>query len=298
MAVANPFTIRIYVPEGDPEGLRIIDRQSSPSRFFVFPRTKWDAIRDRPELQTAGVYILTGYADPDDELPTVYVGQADRVAVRIRQHVRRKEFWDRGIVFVSETINATHARWLEYALVRRLLRADRSKAENTNNPKEPTISEAEKAEMQVFFMEILQTLPLAGLRAFEVPRSVAPRPVKMVAGARDTVVVPAQKEGFDRVFLGQHQWHAIRIGGAMLESIKYIAAYQTQPVSAVTHWAPVESIEPYGEEGKYRLVFAEPARNLERPIPFGDAPIGLMQGPRYTNSERLKTATKLSELFG
>ena len=38
--MANAFTIRIFVPDGDPDGLRIIDRQSSPSRFFVFPRDK------------------------------------------------------------------------------------------------------------------------------------------------------------------------------------------------------------------------------------------------------------------
>jgi hypothetical protein len=39
--------------------------------------------------------------------------------------------------------------------------------------------------------------------------------------------------------------------------IKYIAAYQSNPVSAVTHVAPVSSIEPYGEDGKFKLIFSE-----------------------------------------
>jgi hypothetical protein len=67
------------------------------------------------------------------------------------------------------------------------------------------------------------------------------------------VVVPAQK-GFRKVFLGENAWYAVRIARGMLPRIKYIAAYQSQPVSAVTHVAPVASIEPYGESGKYKIM--------------------------------------------
>jgi len=112
----------------------------------------------------------------------------------------------------------------------------------------------------------------------------------------DTIVVPAKKDGFERVFLGQNAWWAIRISGGMIPKIKYIAAYQTQPESAVTHVAPVEKIEPYGEAGKYKLVFSEPAKPIG-PIRFADAPSGFMQGPRYTTYEKLKFAKKVTELF-
>ena len=109
---------------------------------------------------------------------------------------------------------------------------------------------------------MLQILPLVGLRVFEAPRavavpgaSVAIVPTTTQRGLRDTIVVPAQQEGFENVFLGQDCWHAIRIAGGMLDKIKYIAVYQTNPVSAITHYAPVSQIEPYGESGKYKLVF-------------------------------------------
>ncbi|MDA1129608.1 MAG: hypothetical protein O2913_13080 [Chloroflexi bacterium] len=114
---------------------------------------------------------------------------------------------------------------------------------------------------------------------------------------RDTVVVPAQEDGFRKVFLGENCWYSIRIGGGMLPKIKYIAAYQTAPVSAITHHARVERIEPYGDEGKYRLVFTEPAKPLPRPIPFADAPQGSMQGPRYTSFARLQSAKRVLDLF-
>ena len=297
--MSNPFTIRIYVPEGDPEGIRIIDRLSSTGIFFAFPRTKWNDLKTRKELTNAGIYILSGYASSDDDLPTIYVGQADNVRNRMEQHDKNKDFWDKAIVFVSANkLNSAHAKWLEYALVKRAQEVNQSILENGNSPQEPTISESERADMQVFLNEIYQTLPLAGLRAFEMPKTIARPETKQVSkDDKDTIIVPAQKDGFDRVFVGQNASWAIRISGGMLEKIKYIAAYQTAPISAVTHIASVERIEPYGEEGKYKLIFSEPAKELENPIPVADAPRGMMQSIRYTNHDKFKTAKKVAELF-
>ena len=148
---------------------------------------------------------------------------------------------------------------------------------------------------RTFLGEIFQILPLLGLRAFEIPKPVAtPKvttedapgtapPTKQI----DTIIVPAKHEGFEETFLGEDCWYAIRISGGMLSKIKYIAAYQSQPISAITHYAPVDHIEPYGESGKYKVVFSEPAKRIG-PIQYGDAPSGAMQGPRYTNFEKLK----------
>lgn len=298
--MSNPFTIRIYVPEGDSEGVRIIDRLSSTGIFFAFSRIKWESLKTRSELTNAGIYILSGYAGSDDELPTIYVGQADNVRNRIEQHDKNKDFWDKAIVFVSANkLNSAHAKWLEYALVKRAQEIGQSILENGNSPQEPTISESERADMHVFLNEIYQTLPLVGLRAFEIPKTVA-RPEtehESPKGQKDTIVVPAQKEGFDRVFLGENSWYAVRISGGMLDKIKYIAAYQTLPVSAVTHIASVERIEPYGEEGKYKLIFSEPAKELDVSIPAADAPRGMMQGIRYADHDKFMTAKKVAELF-
>jgi hypothetical protein len=295
--MTNPFTIRIYVPEGDPDGLRIIDRQSSPSKFFAFPRNKWDQIKNRPELTGAGIYILSGYSKPEDELPTIYVGQADTIKNRIEQHLKSKDFWDKAVVFVSDNkINSTHAKWLEHKLIDRVFEAKRSIVENGNNPQEPTISEAEQAEMQVFLTEIYQTLPLVGLRAFEIPKAVIEQTTIKSDSHKNTIVVPAQEEGFNRVFLGENSWYAIRISGGMLDDIKYIASYQSAPISAVTYYAEVKSIEPYGEEGKYKLIFTDKAKKLDKEIK-NDLPTGSMQGPRYTNIDKLLKASKMTELF-
>ena len=300
----NPFTIRIFVPDGDPEGVRVIDRMNWTGLGIVFPRDKWPSTKHRAEFSRTGVYILQGYEHAEDELPTLYIGEGDVIRNRIDSHFQNKDFWDRAIVFTASnnSLNKAHVKWLEYALVSRAVQTKQSILQNGNEPQEPGLSEAERADTEAFLHEVLQILPLVGLRAFEVPKPVAvplEGPVQAAASAHDaddTVIVPAQREGFEQVFLGQNCWYAIRISGGKLSKIKFIAAYRTLPESRVTHYAPVARIEPYGEEGKYKLIFAEPAKPIG-PIPFADAPQGSMQGPRYTSLDKLLKAKKLTDLF-
>lgn len=119
--MANPFTIRIFAPEGNPEGIRIIDKLTSIGIFLVFPRDKWPDVRNRAELTGSGIYILSGYANPNDDLPTIYVDQGDVVKNRLNNHFKEKEFWDLAVIFVSPgRLNSAHAKWLEYALMQRI----------------------------------------------------------------------------------------------------------------------------------------------------------------------------------
>lgn len=83
----------------------------------------------------------------------------------------------------------------------------------------------------------------------------------------DTVVVPAHSDGFQETFLGENRWYAIRIHGTMRPQIKHIAGYQVAPVSAITHIAPVASIEPWKDTGKFVVNFTQPAREIG-PIPL------------------------------
>lgn len=302
----DPYTIRIFVEEGDPEGVRIIDHMNWTGQGVVFPRDKWAEIRTRKEFDEPGVYILIGYTSSDDDLPTLYIGEGDGVRIRIDSHAKSKDFWSWGIVFDSTNrgLNKAHVQWLEYALVQQAKTAARSHLDNSNEPLEPALNPSEKAGTRKFLKEILQILPLAGLRAFEIPKATVPTVVSskdaehaiQLATENDTIVVPAQKDGFDKVFLGENCWYAIRISGGMLPKIKWIAAYQTQPTSAITHIAKVSHIEPYGESGKYKLSFDGAAEKIT-PIPLKDAPRGTMQGPRYTTRVKLLKSKKVMDAF-
>ncbi len=113
----------------------------------------------------------------------------------------------------------------------------------------------------------------------------------------DTVVVPAREEGFQETFLGENRWYAVKIHGTMRPQIKYIAAYRVAPVSAITHFAPVGSIEPWKDTGKFVLNFTEPAREIG-PISLVKGSKGkALQNLRYTNRQTIEQAKTLDDIW-
>ena len=52
------FSVRIFVPSGEPEGLRIIEKSNWTGLGLVFPRSLFAEVRHRKELNRTGVYIL------------------------------------------------------------------------------------------------------------------------------------------------------------------------------------------------------------------------------------------------
>ena len=113
----------------------------------------------------------------------------------------------------------------------------------------------------------------------------------------DTIVVPARPDGFESVFLGQNCWYAIRINSSMISRIKYIAGYQANPVSAITHYAEVDRIEKYQDGIKYIVYFKGPAKKIT-PIELGKRAKGVApQAPRYTTFKKLLKAKTIPEVF-
>jgi hypothetical protein len=113
----------------------------------------------------------------------------------------------------------------------------------------------------------------------------------------DTVVVPAHEDGFQETFLGENRWYSVRIHGSMRDQIKYIAIYRVAPISAITHLAPVKSIEPWKDSGKYVINFAEPAKAIG-PIPLvKNGKIRNFQNLRYTTRDRLISAKTMDDIW-
>jgi len=112
------------------------------------------------------------------------------------------------------------------------------------------------------------------------PHSSYPKDRSQLGRKLDTVIVPARRDTFEGLFLKEHRWHHIRISADMLSQIRYIAAYQTAPVSAITHFAPVDYILPYGD-GYYELVFSEPPESV------GSVAYWTVRGPQYASLSNL-----------
>lgn len=168
MSAPQPFSLRIFVADGDPDGLRLVDRSNWIGKAVMFPRALYTKVRGRDEFKQTGVYLLLGpRTDGDGEM--LYIGEGDPVGPRLEGHYAKKDFWTRAVFFVAGPgqLNKAHVQYLEAQLVTKALGAKRMPLDNGNRPAEPTLSEADRADMEVFLHNILGMLPVLGIQAFE-----------------------------------------------------------------------------------------------------------------------------------
>lgn len=165
------FSVRIFIPSGEPEALRIIEKSNWTGQGLVFPRVLLRDAKQRQEISRTGVYVLWGPSE-SGQLPRVYVGQGDDVSQRLDQHARQKDFWTHAAVFTSKDLNfnRAHAQYIEATLVAMAYESKRAELDNTNSPQEPSLSEADKADAEAFLQDMLLCLPLVGINFFEKVR--------------------------------------------------------------------------------------------------------------------------------
>jgi len=128
----------------------------------------------------------------------------------------------------------------------------------------------------------------------------------------DTIVCPGGKQGVEACFFGENKWRWVRADRRKVDSIKYVAIYETvldaennnatggrgaviayaSVLEALLHDSDSEAGN-HAAEGKYCFVLGEIVR-LGRPIPAN----GLsLRNLRYTKLEDLLTTSSLAELF-
>lgn len=168
LSVRTPFSLRIFVADGDPDGLRIVDKSNWIGKALVFPRALLPQVKARPELAHTGVYLLVG-PRPDGEGDMIYVGEGDPIRPRLESHYAQKDFWTRAIGFTTTAgqLNKAHVQFLESRLIALARAAKRMPLDNANQPAEPSLSEADRADMEVFLGHMLGMLPVLGVHAFE-----------------------------------------------------------------------------------------------------------------------------------
>ena len=81
----HPQTIQIYLPKGNPRGLRIAEITTRTVYLYEVPRTLLDDFFKLDESKQVGVYFLVGNND-EDSLPRLYIGQTGDLATRLREH--------------------------------------------------------------------------------------------------------------------------------------------------------------------------------------------------------------------
>lgn len=159
--ISASATIKLFLPFGDPRRLRTAEISNWSGKAIAGPRTELDELLAREELGQSGIYILTG-TDPDSGKALAYVGEAEVIRDRLRQH-KAKDFWVQVIVFVSKDENLTkaHVRYLEGRLIEEAGDVGRVALENAQQSG-AKLPESDREDMEVFLSKVRQLLPVLG----------------------------------------------------------------------------------------------------------------------------------------
>ena len=101
-------TISLFLIEGDPNKRWVCELSNWNGKAYKIPRIDVKRCSDRKDLASCGVYFLFGRSD-SDEKGIVYIGEAENVYERLKQHdaPNGKDFWNECIVFISKDIALT-----------------------------------------------------------------------------------------------------------------------------------------------------------------------------------------------
>jgi len=170
----RPFRIQVFVAEGRPDGLRLIEKSNWIGLGIVCPRGSYERVKKREEFERSGVYLLVGGGD--DDRPRIYVGEAETVRSRLDEHYVSKDFWQQAIVFTATGTprNKAEIKYLEARLLELAREHKRCRLENKTGSQRSKLSEADQAEMEGYLAELLSLLPVLGIYAFEPAETASP----------------------------------------------------------------------------------------------------------------------------
>jgi hypothetical protein len=164
----RPLVLRVFVPTGDPAGIRIVVKFNWTGLGVVFNRTNYKEVVGRVEFDKTGVYVLIGTSD-DSTLPTIHIGEGNPVRKNLNRHYGDQDFWDWAVFFVAkdDSLSKAHVQHLAAHLLRLARDAKQCRLDNEQEPPPPTLSETEISFVEGFLEEMLSIFPLLGLSVFE-----------------------------------------------------------------------------------------------------------------------------------
>ena len=155
---STPKTIQIFLPSGEPHGIRIAEITTRIVQVIEVPRSLLADFLAMEQSGQVGVYFLIGEASEEGGR-LVYVGQTGDLSSRLSAHNQKKDFWDRALVLISRTnsLTQTHALFLEWHALKQIRDAGRFADENGNSGSKPHTPAPLEAECLEIF-ETCQTL--------------------------------------------------------------------------------------------------------------------------------------------
>ena len=143
-------TIQMFIFDGNPNGRIMCELSNWNGRVYKISRNELSEFSQRNDSENTGVYFLFGKNEENND--TVYIGEAEKMFTRLKQHLKDSKYWNDCIAVISKDnlLNKAHAKYLENKFYLLAKDAGRSTVINSTVPTCSSISEYDEAMLQEF----------------------------------------------------------------------------------------------------------------------------------------------------
>ena len=134
-------------------------------RVYKISRSDLNEFSLRKDSSNTGIYFLFG---KDDE-QTIYIGEAENIIKRLKQHLSDKDYWNDCIVVISKDnlLNKAHVKYLEYNFYRLACDSGRMRIINSTIPTCSSVSEFDEAMLIEFIENSKLLINTLGYKVFD-----------------------------------------------------------------------------------------------------------------------------------
>lgn len=164
-----PFskTIQMFIFEGNPNGRIMCELSNWNGRVYKISRNELLEFSQRDDAENTGVYFLFGKDEENND--TVYVGEAEKMFSRLKQHLKDSEYWNDCIAVISKDnlLNKAHVKYLENKFYLLAQNAGRAVVINNTIPTCSSVSEYDEAMLQEFINNAKLLVNTLGYKVFD-----------------------------------------------------------------------------------------------------------------------------------
>lgn len=160
-------TIQMCIFDGNPNGRIMCELSNWNGRVYKISRNDLSEFANRPDCEYTGVYFLFG--KDEDNKDTVYVGEAEKMLVRLKQHLKDHNYWNDCVVVISKDniLNKAHVKYLENKFYTLAVDAKRSSIINNTVPTCSSISEFDESMLTEFIENARLLVNTLGYKVFD-----------------------------------------------------------------------------------------------------------------------------------
>jgi hypothetical protein len=160
-------TIQMCIFDGNPNGRIMCELSNWNGRVYKISRNDLSEFANRPDCEYTGVYFLFG--KDEDNKDTVYVGEAEKMLVRLKQHLKDHNYWNDCVVVISKDniLNKAHVKYLENKFYTLAVDAKRSSIINNTVPTFSSISEFDESMLSEFIENARLLVNTLGYKVFD-----------------------------------------------------------------------------------------------------------------------------------